>query len=201
MALVERSTQSRRSRVEAVADAHVEVGSKTRLRRRRVVALEENALAARAAGVLAAALGLERVVEPLAASLYAPGLFDDASSPHYGAFDVVVCSGVLYHVTDPLLALRLLHNALRPGGLLLLETAATSERAAPGGAVVAYWGAGEPGYNYFLPEPRALARLLADAGFADVHVTDEAPRILAAARRPDAYADFLRAGFSRPGVC
>ena len=81
-----------------------------------------------------------------------------------------------------------------------LETAATSERAAPGGAVVAYWGAGEPGYNYFLPEPRALARLLADAGFADVHVTDEAPRILAAARRPDAYADFLRAGFSRPGV-
>mmetsp|Transcript_22159 Transcript_22159/g.72302 ORF Transcript_22159/g.72302 Transcript_22159/m.72302 type:complete len:140 (+) Transcript_22159:403-822(+) len=100
MALVERSKQSRRSRVEAVAYAHVAVGSKMRLRRRRVVALEENALAARAAGILAAALGLERVVEPLAASLYAPGLFDDASSPHYGAFDVVVCSGVLYHVTD-----------------------------------------------------------------------------------------------------
>ncbi|KAH8091627.1 methyltransferase [Aureococcus anophagefferens] len=174
--------------------------------------LEENARGARG-GILAAALGLERVVEPLAASLYAPGLFDDASSPHYGAFDVVVCSGVLYHVTDcvdskPSTRLQCHGPAprappppqrARPGGLLLLETAATSERAAPGGAVVAYWGAGEPGYNYFRPEPRALARLLADAGFADVHVTDEAPRILAAARRPDACADFLRAGFSRPG--
>jgi len=120
-----------------------------------------------------------------------------------GAYDVVVVSGVLYHVSDPVLALRRTLNALAPGGALLAETAIIDARAPPGAPpLTEYWGAKRPGYNRHVPEPRALATWLEDAGFEDVRVTDGGrPRSLAAARRPRAYADFLRAGFASPDLC
>jgi 2-polyprenyl-3-methyl-5-hydroxy-6-metoxy-1,4-benzoquinol methylase len=45
-------------------------------------------------------------------------------TPPRAAFDVVVCSGVLYHVYSPIHVIGALRSALRPGGLLVLETAA-----------------------------------------------------------------------------
>ena len=195
----------------------LDVGSKTgaaallfaALGARTVVALEEDRRACAAVGVLAEALALGAVVEPLCASLYDVGVLGPgAEAPRRGAFDVAVASGVLHTLSDPLLALRLLYGALRPGGVLLVETPASDLRApepAPPGRdfhyVVEYWGASLPGANAFLPEPKALARLLADAGFVDVRVTDESPAVIAAARKPDAHADFRRAGVSQPGVC
>jgi SAM-dependent methyltransferase len=41
-----------------------------------------------------------------------------------GLFDVVVCGGLLYHAFDPLTALCRVRAMVRPGGILLLETAA-----------------------------------------------------------------------------
>lgn len=41
-----------------------------------------------------------------------------------GPFDVVVFSGVLYHVYDPLAALALMRGLVRTGGILIVETAA-----------------------------------------------------------------------------
>lgn len=38
------------------------------------------------------------------------------------AFDLILCAGVLYHVRDPVGALRSLRSALAPGGTLVLET-------------------------------------------------------------------------------
>jgi SAM-dependent methyltransferase len=162
----------------------------------RVVAVEENALACASIRVLATALALDGVVEARCASLY-----DDGALA--GAFDVVVVSGVLYHVSDPVLALRKLHGALAPGGVLYAETAVTANRAAPDAPpLVEYWGARRPGYNRDVPEPRAFEAWLEDAGFEDVRVTDGGrPRSLAAARKPKAYADFLRAGFAIPDLC
>jgi SAM-dependent methyltransferase len=43
-------------------------------------------------------------------------------------FDVVVCGGLLYHAFDPLTALCRVRGMVRPGGLLLLETAAVLEQ-------------------------------------------------------------------------
>ena len=37
-------------------------------------------------------------------------------------FDTVFCMGILYHHSDPIRILRYLHDALKPGGLLVLET-------------------------------------------------------------------------------
>jgi len=107
------------------------------------------------------------------------------------------------YVSDPVLALRRLHGALKPGGVLFAETAVTANRAAPGAPpLVEYWGAARPGYSRDVPEPRALRAWLADAGFEDVRVTDGGrPRSLAAARKPKTYADFLRAGFAIPDLC
>ena len=42
-------------------------------------------------------------------------------------FDVVVLSGVLYHVFSPLHAIGLARTLLRQGGLLILETAASDQ--------------------------------------------------------------------------
>ena len=48
------------------------------------------------------------------------GVDDLALTP--AAFDLILLMGVLYHVTDPISALRACARALRPGGRLLLET-------------------------------------------------------------------------------
>jgi len=37
-------------------------------------------------------------------------------------FDTIFCMGILYHHRDPLGMLRLLHDSLRPGGLLVMES-------------------------------------------------------------------------------
>jgi 2-polyprenyl-3-methyl-5-hydroxy-6-metoxy-1,4-benzoquinol methylase len=59
-------------------------------------------------------------------------LTDRAKLSHYvgqkkiqQGFDVVVLSGVLYHVFSPLHVIGLARTLLRPGGLLILETAAS----------------------------------------------------------------------------
>jgi len=42
-------------------------------------------------------------------------------------FDIVYCSGVLYHVSDPVLLLRICFSYLRPGGRLIIETKADTQ--------------------------------------------------------------------------
>jgi 2-polyprenyl-3-methyl-5-hydroxy-6-metoxy-1,4-benzoquinol methylase len=44
-------------------------------------------------------------------------------------FDVVIFSGVLYHVYDPLAALAVVRGLARHGGIVLIETAATFDAA------------------------------------------------------------------------
>lgn len=156
----------------------------------KVTAIEEHPVAARAARRLLELLKLDAPV--LEASLYAD------NRAWAGRFDYAYCSGVIYHVTDPLLLLRILFAYLKPGGELFIETKA----AAGEGSLCGYSGTLEKGWNWYAPNETALGRWLVDAGF-DVHgvrvFRRSNGRLLAAGRKSVACALRESAGFSRPG--
>jgi SAM-dependent methyltransferase len=62
-----------------------------------------------------------RNVRTLAASLY------DLAKMDVGKFDLVILSGVLYHLSDMLLGLYIMRELLKVGGTLLLESAAVDD--------------------------------------------------------------------------
>lgn len=115
-----------------------------------------------------------------------------------GSFDVIYASGVIYHVTDPLLFIRILFAYLKPGGTLVLETKASAAE----GSLCGYSGIRERGWNWYAPNREVLGRWLVDAGFD----TDEVKlrlrtngRLLSSARKTEERALPETAGFSRPG--
>ncbi len=166
-----------------------------------VVAVDEVRKYIEALGYLQQAFGIEGL-HPQTRSLYecrGEG-FDDA-------FDIVLFAGVLYHVTDPVLALRIVFDCLKNGGTCLVETAAVRSRR----SVMKYEGPSEDvaaaragdvasGWNWFLPSALALARMMRDVGFADVRA-EAAPgsRVYAVGRRAG-HVDMLRAGLSARDV-
>jgi hypothetical protein len=116
---------------------------------------------------------------------------------------------VLYHVTDPVLSLRIIFNALKDGGRCLLETMAVD---GPGRGCVygerksrALRDPRAPGtllggWDWFVPSLGALQGMLEDAGF-DVRDTrlHEGQRATALAERTR-HVDMLRAGLSKPSI-
>ncbi|MFO0997585.1 MAG: methyltransferase domain-containing protein [Alphaproteobacteria bacterium] len=155
-----------------------------------VTAIEEHPVSALAAARLAELSGCG--AEVVRTSLY-------ADRPEWRQrFDVIYCSGVLYHVTDPLLFLRTCFAYLKPGGRLVLETKAE----AGDGSFCGYAGTLERGWNWYAPSRDALGRMLVDAGFAPDRVRlnwRSIGRLLASAEKDSACALPERAGFSRPG--
>lgn len=155
-----------------------------------VTAVEEHPVSARAAARVAELTGCGANV--VNTSLY-------ADRPDWKQrFDLIYCSGVIYHVTDPLVFLRICFAYLKPGGRVILETKAD----AGDGSGCAYAGTREKGWNWYAPTREALGRWLVDAGFPAARVAlhwRPIGRLLAVAvkeapaRLPD------DAGFSRPG--
>ena len=47
----------------------------------------------------------------------------DLTPEQFGTFDVVICSGLLYHLRFPFFGLKRISDVLRIGGDLVLETA------------------------------------------------------------------------------
>jgi 2-polyprenyl-3-methyl-5-hydroxy-6-metoxy-1,4-benzoquinol methylase len=114
------------------------------------------------------------------------------------AFDLIYCSGVIYHVTDPVLFARILFAYLKPGGRLVLETKASAATD----SVCGYSGTLDRGWNWYAPSREALGRWLVDVGFApeDVQLHRRSNgRLLAGAVKAAARALPETAGFSRPG--
>jgi 2-polyprenyl-3-methyl-5-hydroxy-6-metoxy-1,4-benzoquinol methylase len=93
---------------------------------------------------------------------------------HFGRnrFDIVFCLGVIYHLTDPLVGLRRLYHALKPGGLLCIESMSIAESE----ALCEYEGRssskGEHRGNWFVPSPKTLTLMLKDSGFEVLGVGD-----------------------------
>lgn len=167
-----------------------------------VVALEEVRKYATCAQDLADAFGLQDQIRVLPMSLY-----ELTGDEHQDAYDYVFFAGVLYHLTDPVLATRLCFNALKDGGTCLIETAGIAVES----STCRYEGAGvfhagsqaelnRSGWNWFLPSPLALRRMIADVGFADAQVHGPLDNRLLAWARREQHTDMLRAGLSRPDV-
>jgi 2-polyprenyl-3-methyl-5-hydroxy-6-metoxy-1,4-benzoquinol methylase len=166
-----------------------------------VVALEEVAKYAETVNFLAQSFGVEDRLTCLPRSLYeALPMFADE-------FDFVVYSGVIYHVSDPLLSLRLVFSVLKDGGACLLETAGfdSAERLCryEGPEIVHGGQPGElnrGGWNYFIPSTGCLEAWCRDAGFQDARAVYDLPdaRVYGRARRV-VFQDFCRAGISKVG--
>jgi SAM-dependent methyltransferase len=155
-----------------------------------VTALEEHPASAAAAARLCALLGVPARVERR--SLY------QEEAMWRGRFDAVYLSGVVYHLTDPLLALRICFAYLKPGGRVVVETKAS----AIGGPYCEYAGTSEKGWDWYAPTMETLGRWLVDAGFPrdriQLHMRPVG-RLLACAEKAEARPLPERAGFSRPG--
>lgn len=134
-------------------------------------------------------------------------LYSLNSEELFDRFDLALYFRILYHVTDPVLSLRIVFNSLKDGGICLLETMAVKEK----GSYCEYRGAretlskptmGEPrsGWNWFVPSIEALFRMMTDVGF-DVRKTTlhRANRALALGVR-NRHVDMLRAGLSNPDI-
>jgi len=163
-----------------------------------VVAIEEVVKYAETVNYLAESFGLQAQLKCYPESLFE---FLPRFTDH---FDYVIYSGVIYHVTDPLLSLRLIFSALKDGGTVFLETyGCVSEDVICKyeGPSVVHAGKREDysrgGWNYFVPSPRCLAAWCRDAGFQEVKVGPcSGLRIQGSARRTQ-FEDFCRAGLSR----
>lgn len=119
-------------------------------------------------------------------------LYELNSEPLRDQFDVVCAFGVIYHVTDPIVALRIMFNCLKDGGVLLIESARSGESS----PVCGYHGpTATTTFNWFVPSVQAMTLMLYDVGFADVDVWPSGNRLFAKAHRTK-HVDMNRAGLS-----
>jgi SAM-dependent methyltransferase len=108
-------------------------------------------------------------------SVESKSIYDCNLEEFYDEFDIVYFPGVIYHLSDPLLALRILFNSLKVGGFILVESAGIN-REEPfckfDGSLT--YGSGKRetlnrgGWNWFIPSPSALYRMMREAGFDDI---------------------------------
>jgi tRNA (mo5U34)-methyltransferase len=109
-------------------------------------------------------------------------------------FDVIFCLGILYHRPSPIDALRDLHAALQPGGILLVES-----QAIRGKQSMALFPektyAKVPG-TWFVPTESCLQNWLLRAGFQDVQCFCSHPMSSVEQRKTEwmvfeSYEDFI----------
>ncbi|MCK4660156.1 MAG: class I SAM-dependent methyltransferase [Phycisphaerae bacterium] len=129
-----------------------------------VVAVEEVERYAKCLDYLRYAFNIE-TLEVRNLSLY------DCTTPDFqDAFDFVLLAGVLHHVSDPRLALRITFNCLKDGGQCLLETVSTSRHhlaepyLSPAQRSQCA-GMSRIGWNSLLFTPRNLAEMMGEVGY------------------------------------
>ena len=175
---------------------------------KKVVAVEEVKKYAQMTQFLLDSFGLNEDVSIINRSFYE---LESISN----CFDVVYCPGVIYHLSDPVLALRMMFNMCKSGGIVLIETESIDSPM----PYCMYWGSNvhgggnekdlsRVGWNWFVPSAPALTSMLKDAGFEDIKV-EHCPNPNATIRgagRAFAYAQkkqdkgICRAGLSRLDV-
>jgi SAM-dependent methyltransferase len=118
------------------------------------------------------------------------------------SFDFILFAGVLYHVSDLIIALRILFNCLKNGGKILVETATTISNT----AILVYKGPtittkgskknlSRGGWNWFFPSPLAIEKMMEDVGFVDIKTIILQGRCFAIGVRKT-HVDMMRSGLS-----
>ena len=121
----------------------------------------------------------------------------------YPYADTVILSGVLYHVSDPVLALRRCFDFLKVGGRVIVETmvcASTHPVLHYIGPSVVASGSKErmdrTGWNWYAPSCRAVKKMLHDVGFEKIQLLKpEADRLICCATK-EAEKPICRAGLN-----
>ena len=124
---------------------------------------------------------------------------------YFEEFDIVIYSGVIYHVTDPLLSMRLIFSSLQDGGSVYLETYGIDSNE----IVCKYEGPGvfhhgeknklnREGWNYFIPSSSCLGSWCQDVGFYDVEIGECIDSHIKGVAKRKSFSDFCRAGLSTP---
>ena len=111
-----------------------------------------------------------------------------------GRFDVILFLGVLYHLEDPLGALRRLARLIAPGGLVVIETEAVEIPCLRDVAACEFFPGRELNNdptNWWAPNRRALAGMCEAAGFRNVTVLPASPRTSASSRLRGAFKSAL----------
>jgi SAM-dependent methyltransferase len=135
----------------------------------RVFAIEEVKKYADMVTFLAKSFGIEDRVTINPMSLY-----NCNSKEFHNRFDIVYLPGVIYHLSDLLIALRILFNSLKVNGIILIESAGINQRepfCRFDGSLIHGKGTRErlnqSGWNWFVPSPSALHRMMREAGFEE----------------------------------
>jgi len=161
-----------------------------------VVAIEEVKKYIECLNYLKHAFNIDRL-EPKNLSLY-----ECTTADFQDSFDIVLFAGVLYHVTDPILALRITFDCLKDGGVCLLETATINSNK----LILSYEGPtlfrsgsakdlNRSGWNWFVPSPAVLSQMMSDVGFVEIQVKVIGKRAFAVGKR-HTHVDMMRGGLS-----
>lgn len=92
------------------------------------------------------------------------GLFGFEELKHFTkVFDVIFCMGIIYHHPDPIGVLKLIFNALRPGGLLIMESQGVNVE----GSFFCFPKSRYAGMtaHWFLPSEKAHENIIRRSGF------------------------------------
>ncbi len=108
------------------------------------------------------------------------GNFMTMNLAELGHFDVVLFLGILYHLEEPLAALRRVASLLAPGGFLGIETEAIDVPGAPDAAFFEFFASNElnnDASNWWAPNAKALEGLLTAVGLRDFKLLAGPPRL------------------------
>lgn len=97
-----------------------------------------------------------------------------------GSFDIVLFLGVLYHLENPLAALRRVFELTAPGGLCVIETEAMEIPGSGSRALFEFFPGDELHHdasNWWAPNGAAMAGLCRAAGFSQVEILAQRPRV------------------------
>ena len=176
----------------------------------KVDAIEEVKKYADMTGFLIKSFGLDNDLSVKSNSLYE--LNDEQYESQY---DMIYFPGVLYHLSDPVLALRILYNCLNDNGILLLETYGVDTPdptcVYEGPNIFSSHVPGQDnvkpnkndlnraGWNYFVPSCSALQRMIGDAGFVSIETKLIGNRIYSFAKK-EGFKGICKAGLSIPNI-
>lgn len=116
---------------------------------------------------------LNSQVEPVVGDFMTMNLRD------LGQFDIVLFLGVLYHLEEPLRAMRRLAIVTAPGGLAIIETEAVEILGLSDTAFCEFFPGQELNNdpsNWWVPNAQALKGLCHAAGFREITLLTEPPR-------------------------